>query len=161
MKNLVFSRFRENRLVGLTKRNLSARYKENLPRYTTEELSFPGVTIQSVTVDKLTTYFDHFESMLNNGVSVRSHKEARNTLIKARQYRLNHKPFTYHITVNSDRDTKSIVRIFLGPNQDEFGHEVDLTTNYMNFMQMDEFLVDRTYLYFIISIVYLLSKGLI
>ena len=85
--------------------------------------------------------------MLNNGVSVRSHKEARNTLIKARQYRLNHKPFTYHITVNSDRDTKGLVRIFLGPKQDEFGHEVDLMNNYMNFMQMDEFLVDCTYLY--------------
>ncbi|KAK1123772.1 hypothetical protein K0M31_008467 [Melipona bicolor] len=122
--------------------NYYHRYKENLPKYTTEELSFPGVNIQSVTVDKLTTYFDHFESMLNNGVSVRSHKEARNTLIKARQYRLNHKPFTYHITVNSDRDTKGIVRIFLGPQQDEFGHQVDLTNNYMNFMQMDEFLVD-------------------
>lgn len=121
------------------------RYKENLPKYTTEELNFPGVSIESVTVDKLITYFDHFESMLNNGVSIQSHAKAKNTMIKARQYRLNHKPFTYHIVVNSDKNVKGMVRIFLGPKYDEFGHEVDLVHNYMNFMQMDEFVVNRTY----------------
>ncbi|XP_003492869.1 hexamerin [Bombus impatiens] len=122
--------------------NYYHRYKENVPSYTVDELSFSGVTIQSVTVDKLVTYFDHFESLLSNGVSVRGYKEARNTLIQARQYRLNHKPFTYHITVNCDKATTGVVRIFLGPKYDEFGHEIDLVHSYMNFMQMDEFMVD-------------------
>ncbi|CAK9799975.1 Allergen Cr-PI [Anthophora quadrimaculata] len=120
------------------------RYKENVPRYTTEDLAFPGVRIETVTVDKMTTYFDTFESMLNNGVSVRSHKEAKDTLIKSRQYRLNHKPFTYHITVNSGTTAKAMVRVFLGPKYDEFGHELDLDRSYMNFLQMDEWVVDLT-----------------
>ncbi|OAD55591.1 Arylphorin subunit beta [Eufriesea mexicana] len=118
------------------------RYKENVPRYTTEDLSFTGVTIETVNVDELVTFFDHFESMLNNGLSIRSHREAKNLLIRTRQYRLNHKRFTYHITVNSNRNTKGMVRIFLGPKYDEFGHELDLVHNYKNFLQMDEFIVD-------------------
>ncbi|XP_043262248.1 uncharacterized protein LOC122403032 [Colletes gigas] len=118
------------------------RYKENIPKYTKEDLLFSGVEIQSVTVDKLVTYFDHFDSMLNNGVSIHNHKEAMNTLIMARQHRLNHKPFTYHIAVNSDKSTKAMVRIFLGPKHDVYGHELDLTKNYMTFLEMDQFVVD-------------------
>ncbi|CAK9796449.1 unnamed protein product [Anthophora plagiata] len=118
------------------------RYKENVPRYTTKDLGFPGVRIESVTVDKMTTYFDTFESMLNNGVSIRSHKEAKDMLIKTRQYRLNHKPFTYHITVNSGTNAEAMVRVFLGPKYDEFGHELDLERSYTNFLQMDEWLVN-------------------
>ncbi|KYN01102.1 Hexamerin [Cyphomyrmex costatus] len=118
------------------------RYKEHLPSYTHEELIFPGVTIESVTVDKLLTFFDHFESMLNNAVSIRSHKEAQSLLIKARQYRLNHKPFTYHITINSNKNVKAVVRVFLGPKHDVHGHELDMSENYMNFIEMDQWNVD-------------------
>lgn len=89
------------------------------------------------------TYFDYFESMINNAMSVRSHKEAQTTLVKARQYRLNHKPFTYFITVNSDKNVKAVVRTFLGPKYDVHGHELDLHENYMNFVQLDQWVVDR------------------
>lgn len=114
-----------------------------MPSYTHEELVFPGVTIESVTVDKLMTFFDQFESLVNNAVSVRSHKEAQSMMIMARQYRLNHKPFTYHITVNSDKNVKAIVRIFLGPKYDVHGHEIDMSNNYMNFMELDQWTVNR------------------
>ncbi|XP_072756204.1 hexamerin 70b [Anoplolepis gracilipes] len=120
------------------------RYKQHLPKYTHEELVFPGVTIESVTVDKLLTFFDHFESLISNVVSVRSHKEAQSMLIKARQYRLNHKPFTYHITVNSDKNVKAIIRIFIAPKYDVHGHELDMTENYMNFLELDQWVVDLT-----------------
>ncbi|XP_076243329.1 hexamerin 70a [Calliopsis andreniformis] len=118
------------------------RYKEHTPKYSKEELLCPGVKVESVTVDKLLTYFDDFDSMLNNGVSIRSQKEARASLIKARQQRLNHKPFTYHIDVNSEKNMKAIIRVFLGPKYDVHGHELDLPNNYMNFMEMDEWVVD-------------------
>ncbi|KAG5332240.1 HEXA protein, partial [Acromyrmex heyeri] len=118
------------------------RYKERLPSYTHEELLFPGVTIESVTVDKLLTFFDHFESMLNNAVSVRSHKEAQSLLIKARHSRLNHKPFTYHITINSDKNVRAVIRTFLAPKYDVHGHELDISENYMNFFEMDQWHVD-------------------
>lgn len=121
------------------------RYKNNLPSYTHEELAYPGVTVESVTVDKLMTFFDTFESLISNAVSVRSHKEAQSTLIKARQYRLNHKPFTYHITVNSEKTNKAVVRVFLGPKYNSQGHEMDISENYMNFVEMDQWIVDREY----------------
>lgn len=114
-----------------------------MPFYTHEELAFPGVTVESVTVDKLMTFFDHFESLISNAVSVRSHKEAQSMLIKARQYRLNHKPFTYHITVNSDKTNKAVVRVFLGPKYNSHGHEIDISENHMNFVEMDQWVVDR------------------
>jgi len=81
--------------------------------------------------------------MLNNAVSIRSHKEAQSLLIKARHYRLNHKPFTYHITINSDKNVKAAIRIFLGPSCDVHGHELDISENYMNFVEMDQWHVDR------------------
>ncbi|XP_053976448.1 hexamerin-1.1-like [Hylaeus volcanicus] len=118
------------------------RYKKNLPLYKTEELLFPGVTVTSVTVDRLVTYFDYFETMLNNGLSIQTHNQAANTLILARQQRLNHKPFTYHIVVNSDKNTRAMIRIFLGPKRDVYGHELRLADNYKNFLQVDEFLAD-------------------
>ncbi|EFN82402.1 Hexamerin [Harpegnathos saltator] len=117
-------------------------YKEHLPCYTHNDLVFPGVKIESVTVDKLTTFFDHFDSLVNNALSIPSQEKAHSMLIKARQYRLNHKPFTYHITVNSDKNTKASVRIFLGPKYDVHGHELDISENYMNFLEMDQFIVD-------------------
>ncbi|XP_012230110.1 arylphorin subunit alpha [Linepithema humile] len=118
------------------------RFKSNLPSYTHEELAFPGVTIESVTVDKLMTFFDTFDSLLSNAVSVSSQKEASSMLIKARQHRLNHKPFTFHITVNSDRNVKAVIRTFMGPKYDVHGHELDMSENYMNFVNVDQWTVD-------------------
>lgn len=122
---------------------MSRRYKEHLPSYTHNELVFPGVKIESVTVDKLMTFFDHYDSLINNAVSVYSHEKAQSMLIKARQYRLNHKPFTYHVTVNSDKNTKGVVRIFFAPKYDIHGHELDISENYMNFYEVDQWIVDR------------------
>lgn len=119
------------------------RYNSLLPSYTPKDLEFPGVKIESATIDKLTTYFDYFDSLLNNAIAVHGHKEAQSMLIKARQHRLNHKPFTYHLTINSDKITKATVRVFLGPKYDVHGHELEISDNYMNFLQMDQWIVDR------------------
>ncbi|XP_070152704.1 hexamerin 70b [Polyergus mexicanus] len=139
--DMLSTRLRDPLFYGICKNIVTywKRYKQHLPKYTHEELVFPGVTIESVTVDKLTTFFDHFESLISNAVSVRSHKEAQSMLIKARQYRLNHKPFTYHITVNSGMPVKAIFRVFLGPKNDVYGHEIDMSEN---FMEMDQWVVD-------------------
>ncbi|KMR05257.1 Hexamerin [Lasius niger] len=142
--DMLSTRLRDPAFYGIYKNIVTywMRYKQHLPKYTHEELFFPGVTVESVTVDKLMTFFDHFESLISNAVSVRSHKEAQSMLIKARQYRLNHKPFTYHIMVNSDRNVKAIVRVFLGPKYNVHGHELDMSENHMNFMELDQWIVD-------------------
>ncbi|XP_015112041.1 arylphorin subunit alpha [Diachasma alloeum] len=117
-------------------------YKKNLPKYTHEELVFPGVKVDSVAVDKLITYFEQFESVISNGIPVSSLKDADTTIIKVRQPRLNHKPFTYHISVTSDKDVKGTVRIFMGPKYDVHGHAIDFVQNYVNFVEVDQFMVD-------------------
>lgn len=118
------------------------KYKEHLPRYTHDELVFSGVKIESVVVDKLLTFFEHFDSVITNGIPVSSQKDAETSIIKVRQHRLNHKPFTYHITVNSDKNVKAFVRVFLGPKYDEHGHELDFAQNYVNFFELDQWIVD-------------------
>lgn len=117
-------------------------YKKNLAMYSHEELVFPGVKIDSVAVDKLITYFEQFDSVISNGIPVSSTKDAETSVIKVRQPRLNHKPFTYHISVTSDKDVKGTVRIFMGPKYDVHGHEIDFVQNYVNFMEVDQFIVD-------------------
>ena len=111
--------------------------------YTNYQLDFPGVKIESVVVDELVTYFETFESMISNAVAVHSHKEAQNLFIKARQQRLNHKPYSYHITVNSDKTTKGWIRVFLGPKYDVHGHEINIIDNWKNFFELDKWAVER------------------
>jgi hypothetical protein len=76
-------------------------------------------------------------------VSVHTQKEAWSMLIKARQHRLNHKPFTFHIVVNSDKNVKAIIRIFFGPKYDVHGRESDISENRHNFVEYDQWTVDR------------------
>ncbi|XP_014471274.1 PREDICTED: hexamerin-like isoform X2 [Dinoponera quadriceps] len=142
--HFICTSMRDPLFFGMAKNivNYWMRYKANLPSYTHKELVFPGVKIESVTVDKLMTFFDHFDSLINNAVSVQSHEKAQSMLIKARQQRLNHKPFTYHITVNSDKNTKAVIRIFFAPKYDVHGHELDISENYMNFLEVDQWIVD-------------------
>lgn len=125
--------------------NYFLKYKEHLPTYTHDDIVFPGVKIESVAVDKLLTYFEHFDSVISNGVIVSSQKDAESTIIKVRQHRLNHKPYTYHITVNSDKNVKAMVRVFLGPKYDQHGHEMHLVDNWMNYVELDQWVVDCKY----------------
>ncbi|CAD6201491.1 GSCOCT00000291001.2-RA-CDS [Cotesia congregata] len=116
------------------------KYKEHLPQYTHEDLAFPGVKIDSVVVDKLFTFFEPYDVLVSNGVLVSSQKDAESTVIKVRQQRLNHKPFTYHITVSSDKKVKATVRVFLGPKLNHYGHEFEFTDNWENFIELDQWI---------------------
>jgi len=124
---------------------------------------FDGVKIQNVEIDKLVTYFDKFDADITNAVDVDefeiktnsiektsdlfrfgrvSHYNGEDFVIKARQTRLNHMPFTFKLHVHSDRVTKSVVRVFLGPKYDEFGHVYDINENRENFVLLDLFEYD-------------------
>ncbi|XP_011506305.1 PREDICTED: arylphorin subunit alpha-like [Ceratosolen solmsi marchali] len=125
--------------------NFFYRYKSLLNRYTKSELEFSGVRFESVEVDKLYTYFENRDYYINNAVSVGSFKEGRSFNIKASQPVLNHRPFSYKFNINSDKDTKGVVRIFLGPAEFE-GEKFDqysyFINNYQYFFQLDEFEVN-------------------
>ncbi|XP_044576706.1 arylphorin subunit alpha-like isoform X3 [Cotesia glomerata] len=118
------------------------KYKEHLPQYTHEDLAFPGVKIDSVVVDKLFTFFEPYDVLVSNGVLVSSQKDAESTVIKVRQQRLNHEPFTYHINVSSKKKVKANVRVFLGPKFDHHGHELEFTDNWAKFIEMEQWIVD-------------------
>lgn len=103
---------------------------------------FTGVKIDNVEVDKLITYFDDFELDLFSMFSGK-YEEDKNVNIKARLPRLNHKTFNYKFEVTSDKDMDSVVRIFLGPKYNLYGHELTLEEKRQKMVEMDKFIFPR------------------
>jgi hypothetical protein len=137
-------------------------FKDTLPYYKKSELMFDGVKITSVDMGKLVTYFDKFDADITNAVDVEvldkkitidkvsdlyrfgkvSHYGGEDFVVKARQWRLNHMPFTFNLHVYSDRVVKSVVRVYLGPKYNEFGRVYDINENRENFVLLDLFKYD-------------------
>ncbi|KAJ1519335.1 hypothetical protein ONE63_004633 [Megalurothrips usitatus] len=97
---------------------LFQQYKDNLPAYHVEDLIYSGVAVKDVSVDKLVTYFDLFDVDVAHAVDVHSADEADKINYVAKTMRLNHQPFSYKAKVVSDKKTKAVIRVFLGPNTD-------------------------------------------
>ncbi|XP_037027575.1 hexamerin-1.1-like [Bradysia coprophila] len=137
-------------------------FKDTLPYYKKSELMFDGVKITSVDMGKLVTYFDKFDADITNAVDVEvldkkisidktsdlfrfgkvSHYGGEDFVVKARQLRLNHLPFTFNLHVYSDRVVKSVVRVYLGPKYNEFGRMYDINENRENWVLLDLFKYD-------------------
>ncbi|KAJ9574111.1 hypothetical protein L9F63_008525, partial [Diploptera punctata] len=115
------------------------KYQNRLPHYTREELAFDGVKIDNVDVGKLYTYFEPYEIGLEAAVHVGKVEEVPNVDIRLRNYRLNHKPFTYNIEMTSDKDAQAYVRVFMAPKYDYLGHEYDLSERRKHFFEIDRF----------------------
>lgn len=131
-------------------------FKEQLPHYTVEELSFPGIKIEGCEMDKLVTYFDRFDADITNAVDVEvydekssqselkkfgkiAHYQGEDFIIKARTTRLNSVPFTYKLSVSSDKAVKGVVRAYLGPKYDSYGNVYHVNENKENFVLLDVF----------------------
>ncbi|XP_046434007.1 arylphorin subunit alpha-like [Neodiprion fabricii] len=115
-------------------------YKEfasYLPEYTYEQMVYPDVKIESVKITDVETFFDTFDYTIFSTVNHGNVNDP--TLIKARQYRLNHKPYSYEMIVNSHKAEKVVVNMFLGPKHVP---GVTLADNYDQFMPYDQFLFD-------------------
>jgi len=119
------------------------RFKYHLTPYTHEELFFSGVEIKDVHVDKLVTYFDLVDfdvtNLMNDKMIFVDGQFVWDKTLLARQMRLNHKPFHFDFTIESDKAHKVVIRAFLGPKYDEYGRFISLTENRENFMELDEF----------------------
>lgn len=117
-----------------------------MPSYTQNELMLPGVKFESVNIDKLQTYFDNCDTFINNALSVESFKEGMKLRVKARRHCLSYKPFMYRFNINSDKETKAMLKIFLGPTFDNVNTEKDISylrEYYKYFVEMDKFVVTR------------------
>ncbi|XP_076758109.1 hexamerin 70c [Xylocopa sonorina] len=119
------------------------RFKKYQPQYTDSDLQLPGVKFESVNMDKLYTYFDTCHTLINNAVSVENFKSGMSLRLKARRACLNYQPFTYKININSDKEMKGMLRIFLGPAFHDVKNDmVYLQKYYSYFMEMDQFVVN-------------------
>ncbi|KAK6628286.1 hypothetical protein RUM43_002098 [Polyplax serrata] len=115
-------------------------HKKNLPLYTKENLEFPGVEIENVEVDKLLTYFENFDIDITNAIRVGKIDDDKTLKIFARQSRLNHKDYTYRITVKSSQDTTGLVQIYLAPKYDVTGQrELSLVERKQYMILLDKF----------------------
>ncbi|KAJ8972030.1 hypothetical protein NQ314_000413, partial [Rhamnusium bicolor] len=122
---------------------LFQRYYYNIPAYTEKDLIYPGVQVQKFQVDRLVTYYDYFYSDISNAVYYAPQEQQQNNFnVRVRQARLNSKPFTYKITVQSSQETKAVVKIFFGPKYDEYGRYINITENRLNFVLLDYFVYD-------------------
>lgn len=117
----------------------------HLAAYTKEELNFKGVEIKSVEMDKLVTYFDTFDADITNAVDVNA-KELKdgmeNFMIKARNWRLNHMPFSVKLNIDSNKAQKSVVYMYVATKYDQYGHEYTMEANRENFYLMTKWIVD-------------------
>lgn len=104
--------------------------------YTEKDLVFPGVKVTNMEVDSLVTFDDHFYVDLSNAVYY-GHDEKPSFHIRARQSRLNHKPFNLKIHINSDKEQKVSVKLYMAPKYDEWGRELNLTENRRNMVELD------------------------
>lgn len=120
-------------------------WQKQLPSYNKEDLDFKGVEIKSVEMDKLITYFDLFEADITNAVDVAASElndGMENFMIKARNRRLNHLPFTVKLNVNSNKAQKSVVQMFVASKYDAYGHVYRMEDNRENFYLMGKWIVD-------------------
>ncbi|CRK95024.1 CLUMA_CG008510, isoform A [Clunio marinus] len=130
------------------------RFISHLKPYTKEEIGFKGVKVTSARVDKIKTYFEHFDVDISNALLIEPTTEKHDIKefnsgavpfkldeyrIKAGTVRLNHKPFTFTLNVNSEVDQDAIVRVFIGPKYDEYGNFINFHENRKNFVFIDIF----------------------
>ncbi|XP_017775586.1 PREDICTED: allergen Cr-PI-like [Nicrophorus vespilloides] len=116
------------------------KHQHHMGPYEKQHLFMHGVKVEDFQVEKLVTFFDQYFTDISNAVTVDEKEfQQKSFEVYARQFRLNHKPYNYKIQVSSDKSVDALVKVFIGPKYDEFGHEVEMKHNYMNFFELDRF----------------------
>nr|XP_018902181.1 PREDICTED: phenoloxidase 2-like isoform X1 [Bemisia tabaci]XP_018902182.1 PREDICTED: phenoloxidase 2-like isoform X1 [Bemisia tabaci] len=131
------------------------RHKERLPPYTVEQLGFDGVKIESVTVhtqdesveeNEFLTHWEQSFIDVSNGLNIPlsngTEKYSRSSPVLISYRHMQHRPFTYTIIVNSDREVTGTVRIFLAPAYDpDLGENFHFYNQRNVFVELDKFVV--------------------
>ncbi|KAK4878034.1 hypothetical protein RN001_010540 [Aquatica leii] len=119
-------------------------FKGTLPRYPVEQLSYDGVTVDSVTVQSqgtpnvFNTYWQQSDVDLSRGMDF----QPRGSVF-VRFTHLQHQPFTYNIMVNnSGAPRQGTCRIFMAPSTDERGNPWLLQDQRTMFIELDRFVVN-------------------
>nr|ANZ03352.1 phenol oxidase 2 [Rhodnius prolixus] len=121
-------------------------HKTTLPRYTTEQLDFPGVRITSAEIitqgqpkNRLSTFWQQSDVDFSRGLDF-----APRGPVYARFTHLQHAPFNYKIQIsNTGKNKTGTVRIFLAPKVDERGVPWLYRDQRNLFIELDKFVVNR------------------
>ncbi|KAF2892247.1 hypothetical protein ILUMI_13924, partial [Ignelater luminosus] len=120
-------------------------FKATLPRYTSAQLNYDGVTIQGLQCQDqggrpnvLNTFWQQSDVDLSRGMDF----QPRGSVF-VRFTHLNHQPFTYTINVNnSGSQRQGTCRIFIAPAQDERGNPWLFRDQKGLFIELDRFVVN-------------------
>jgi len=120
-------------------------YKNMLPAYGDEDLSFPGVNITAAHVqssrgddpNRLFTFMETSSIRLQS-LDLRSPEEMEDGSVNVVYDRLNHVPFAYHVNIQSTHQTHGLLRIFLIPADITLPSDTEVT---QVSIEMDRFLV--------------------
>jgi len=137
---------------------LFQQYENSLPAYQYNDLLLPGVSIQNVEISPLVTLFNNYYVTLDAASQQASQQQQaqqqqqeqqqqqqQQQHINAQVKRLDHKPYQYQITVQSEQNVPgAVVRVYLGPKYDYHGKPISISQHRHQFVQFDQFLTDRT-----------------
>ncbi|XP_074031041.1 phenoloxidase 1 isoform X2 [Leptinotarsa decemlineata] len=120
-------------------------FKSTLPRYTVEQLDYPGITVESVQVETegspdnvFETFWQQSDVDLSRGMDF----QPRGAIL-VRFTHLQHTNFSYKITVNNQttENREGTCRIFLAPKYDERGNPWLFRDQKTMFIELDKFKV--------------------
>lgn len=123
--------------------NIFKEFKDRLPPYTKEDFSYDGIEILEFSLDgTLETFFEDFEFSLINAVD--DTPEVEDVPLVAVTKRINHKPFSYKLSVKNDNDRREVafVRIFLCPEENMNGILLDKTERHWGCIEMEKYWMD-------------------
>ncbi|CAH2046689.1 unnamed protein product, partial [Iphiclides podalirius] len=118
-------------------------FKKLLPKYTRDELDFPGVKVERVVTDKLVTFMDEYDVDITNALyldEAEMGKKRSDMTYVARMRRLNHQPFKLTLDVASEKATEAVVRVFIGPKYDCMGRLLSVNDKRLDMVEIDSFL---------------------
>lgn len=110
-------------------------YQQYLTPYTVQELTFKGVEVKDVKVDKLVTYFDYSDIPVAGKYLTKNEK----LQISVRQPKLNHSPFVIKFDIHSEKPVDAVIKVFFGPKYDSHNREININKNRQNFYLLDKF----------------------
>ncbi|XP_052741115.1 basic juvenile hormone-suppressible protein 1-like [Bicyclus anynana] len=118
-------------------------FKKYLPKYTKDELDFPGVKVERIFTDKLVTFMDDYDLDITNALyldSTEMQKKKSDYTYVARMRRLNNHPFKVTIEVMSDKAVDAVVRVFYGPKYDCMGRLLNFNDKRLDMVEIDSFI---------------------
>lgn len=121
-------------------------HKATLPRYGTDRLNYPGITVSGVqlqaqggSANTISTFWQQSDVDLSRGMDF----QPRGSVF-ARFTHLNHEPFQYRINVENkaNGNRRGTCRIFLAPKFDERGNPWLFRDQRVLFIELDRFIVN-------------------